>query len=509
MPNNFKIQGNIYVSVAGSDANNGTTPDTPKRTLSAAINMATNGQSIVIGAGVYYETINRNFGANFSLNIYADGEVIIDGAYRQFFYSGGFAGVIAWYDITFKNYSDFQQTLDSNPGVKTGQFYRCKFINMSMRNPGGPIRGDALYSQCIFINTIMTFDLISGFGLLTNPDGSVLRNCILINFKTSSLNSGFIEVTNCYIDPSSFVLMHSTATTSSFDKNNIQGTVQLRIASTVTSGTFQDAIGQYYDLSRTGTTGDGTVENPFTRDQTGVAVTSSTGTAAYDIKPLTFANLKLAYPTYNPRGISSNPLFNNILNQDFSLQPTSPLVGLTDATTIVTRVSANGNELYTNASVTQLTLKKDVLTITPSFTEGEIISSPIQVNTSPAKVLQKIKYNGLLEFDKSKGTGPVSGNQNVPDQLTYTGSAAGANPDRLTYYMRISTKDTQPSVDSDWDNAGMWNTADYNMFEWNTKPYVDSEGVGNGDVSHNPNTTKYYLKANWIQLKIKLRNNYA
>ena len=75
--------------------------------------------------------------------------------------------------------------------------------------------------------------------------------------------------------------------------------------------------------------------------------------------------------------------------------------------------------------------------------------------------------------------------------------------------MRYSTQASQPATSAEWDNGGSWTAGNYGIFEWNTKPSVDNLGVGNGDPAFNAAATPVYLNATWIQIKVKLRNNYA
>jgi len=145
-------------------------------------------------------------------------------------------------------------------------------------------------------------------------------------------------------------------------------------------------------------------------------------------------------------------------------------------------------------------------------TTGEVISAPIQFGTS-LKVVQKISYNGLLEFNKDIA-GPAAGNRNVPDNYTYESvghippDTQGANPDRLVYELRYSTQVAEPASDPEWDNGGYITAGNYFTMEWNTKPSFDTAFIGNGGATFNAADTPTYVNATWIQLKIVLRNNY-
>ena len=79
----FRYTGNYYVSPNGSDANNGTSPNTPFATIQAAIDAVgnTSSQTIVIGSGTYNESLSspQTHNTNLYLTLQGDGEVIING----------------------------------------------------------------------------------------------------------------------------------------------------------------------------------------------------------------------------------------------------------------------------------------------------------------------------------------------------------------------------------------------------------------------------------------------
>ena len=179
-------------------------------------------------------------------------------------------------------------------------------------------------------------------------------------------------------------------------------------------------------------------------------------------------------------------------------------------TQVATRLDASGSSFSgSNATVDALVFSSfSDYVISGSATTGSVTSAPIFVSSS-AKVIQEIDYNGLLAFNKDT-TAPTGSNVNVPDVLTYTSASGqpGANPDRLTYYMRWTTGSSQPVSDAQWENGGLWPAGSFNVFEWNTKPSVDYLGRGNGDQNFAVVNTPTFVKATWIQLRVTLRNDY-
>lgn len=489
MAHNFKLTGDYYVSIDGSDSNNGLTKDTPKRTIQAGLNLisGTVTKTLIIGAGVYNETLNRNNSTSIT-TVRADGYVVIEGTGgKTFTYTGtGNPYTTTFYDIEFRNFPITYFNV-SNTWIS---YIGCRFINIGNTNTStldySPAFDSCIIANCTFTNTSQT---------TLNINKSVVINTSL----------GFIRsLTNTYFNSSCYLYFSSSSAVYN-NYNNIQCPIIMNTASTVTTGVYQDVYGRYYDLSITTSTGDGGVSTPFGRPYTNGAAFS-------------FATHRILYPTYNANSFSADPKFNNIEAQDFTLQATSPHIGrASDGTNIggtkyAVRYAAKGAEFNTSAvSVTGLAFVGNDWSISGGTT-GEVVSAPILISAT-AKVLQKISYNGLLEFNKSV-TGGTAGNRNVPDQEVYDSTTqppnvAGANPDRLVYYMRYSTQAAQPSTNSEWDNGGYWTAGNYGTFEWNTKPSIDNAFLGNGDPSFNSGVTPTFLNVTWIQLKVKLRNDYV
>jgi hypothetical protein len=506
MAHNFKLTGDYYVSVDGSDSNNGLTKDTPKRTVQAGLNlMTTSGKTLIIGAGVYRESISFVQNINVIIYIKGDGKVIFEGNQSNRFYlsSPNGTGISFIDNIEFRGYL----ALDFNYFIGDNNLSNC-IIKCNIYTNAQNTSYKLQISNSIILNTF----------LYSNITLCYLYNCIVVNSNINSSTgvnpfSGVVCSTKAATILKDSVFINSaigalsTITAANFNYNNFynNSTIIMTLASTVTSGTVIDFYGKYYNLAIATSTGTGTIGDPFGRPFTNGA-------------PFAYDQHKIAYPTYNVNSIASDPLFNSIEAQDFTLQATSPCLGkASDGTNIggtkyALRYAATGDAFNTSAvSISNLALSASNW-IVSGGTTGEVISAPILISSVP-KVLQKITYNGQLEFDKLITPG-TAGNRNVPDQEVYDSTVqppnvAGANPDRLVYYLRYSTQASQPTADAQWDNGGYWTAGNYNTFEWNTKPGIDSLFVGNGAPTFNSAVTPTYLNVTWIQLKVKLRNDYA
>jgi len=485
MPNNFKLQGDYYVSKFGNDSWDGLTPDTPKRTIQAALNLFSSGtRTIIIGSGDYSEAILKTGGAGVGVNIYADGIVNI----RALLLTSEFVIAISAVVIVGVNFFSFSRININGTLTMTD----CSFRNITSIALNTSNAFSSTSNRCVYINSIFTYNYIG-----------TIQNSIFINSISSQL-----ALINCYANSSSIISVGNGSSGGNYNYNNIQGAVINPIATTVTTGTYQDIYGRYYNLSIAGnnTTPDaGTIGNPLYRADT-------LGRA------FSFATHRILYSTFNVNSISEDPKFNDILAQDFTLQSGSPHIGRASdgisnigGTRYAIRAAANSSSFSGSSATvdTGLTFSYDNYVISGSAVTGSVTSAPIFISSS-AKVIQEIDYNGLLAFNKTTSSFFSSGsNVNVPDFDTYTSASGnpGANPDRLVYYMRLTTGSTQPVVDSDWDNGNLWTRGDYNVFEWNTKPSIDVYGRGNGD----PNflvANSSFLRATYIQMKVKLRNDY-
>jgi hypothetical protein len=493
MPHNFKLTGNYYVSKYGSDSNNGLTPDTPKRTIQSILSsVVTSGTSIiVIGSGVYNESLVIPSGSrNFTLS--GDGVVVIDGTGSKSLSLSvsGISHTNVFNDLIIKNYQNIY--MNNND---TLTFNRCLLINIS---PIGIGRSDS--AEVNYVRVFNSSIIINSILIKSSTTSTSFNLCTLINTTVYGLISVF---TNSYQSSATFLGLSSSITTTNFNYNNIQGPIIMNTASAITTGTYQDVYGRYYNLAITTSTGSGTVGDPYGRPLTSGAAFS-------------FTNHRILYSTFNVNSISADPLFNNILKQDFTLQPNSPHLyrasnGIDNigGTQLATRVASTSASLSGgSASVTSLNLQSSDYVVTSPATSGFVVSAALLVNATP-KVLKVINYNGLLAFNKDSSGGSAL-NINVPDALTYTAASLqnGANPDRLTYYMRWTTGASQPTVDADWNNGGLVTAGNYSLFEWNTKPSLDFSGLGNGEQNFNIAHTPTYINATYIQLKVVLRNDY-
>lgn len=487
MPNNFRLTGNVYVSKEGSDSNSGLTPELPKLTIQAGLNVLTNNQTLIIGSGVYSEPfVSRSTSNNFS--VIGDGQVILEGGGNGEFLLtlGPSTQLVDFYNITFRNYRFIRKTENTNDTIPRLTFTNCIVYNSCLFADTGPRLGAAvLLKPFLLVKTILvnvkfsSTEITSSSGTMAGYFyiyDSILINCNhLLQANRAGYGNPYLSsiaaFVNSYADSSTTLLFLNLISPSFFNFNNIQGKIVM-----YTNGA--------------------------------VSGVNSVGV------PLTLAQHKIDYPTFNVNSFSSDPLFNDPQNLNFTLQSSSPHIKAASdfssnigGTEYSVYKAASSTEFTTGATISGLTLRgNDSYTITSSPTPGTIETAPIFLQWPAAKPLTKLEWAGSLEFDKSITAGTF-GNNNVPDWDTYT-TGAGASPDRITVQMRFSTQQTQPTLSSHWDNGGYWTAGNYELFEVNSKPKVDSNGKGNGNPDYIESSALGDLVPTWIQLNIKLIDTY-
>ena len=162
----FKLSGDLYVSKSGSNANNGLTPATSKLTVQGALDVASEGNDIIIGDGVY-EEFNLTGG---SVNLIADGVVyfigdnsgtlIFDGSINMT------ACIVYAYGIACRPKNRIHSdcffincvNIGNVGGVGANTYNRCRFINSGART-----EVDQEFNYCIFEGSSELTFLRQGF----------------------------------------------------------------------------------------------------------------------------------------------------------------------------------------------------------------------------------------------------------------------------------------------------------------------------------------------------------
>lgn len=447
MAHNFRLTGDIYVSKAGNDANNGLTKDTPKATIYGGYTAITAiAQTIIIGAGVYEENISR-IGNN--TNLKGDGNVKIRGNGSNVFnVSNGGQGFT---DITFENYATMNCTTVSS-------IVRCTFLNIP--NIIGAYAGAV---NCIFINCTMA----TGATLTCSY-------CIFINTyaRIIGCNSSYFN--------SASALKVSATSTGSIVSNNIMGPIV-----SYNGTTYADLSAFKADnaISATNFNLPPKFNNVYKYDFTLQYDSPHIGTASDGVS--------------NIGGTSYAKVSDMFVSPEWQIANGAVYS------------KNNGADIALNAAEADIVYDGQDLVLAVGKTKGHVIPAPVKVAANP-QVLQGINLNGIGYFNKSANNGSLM-NDNVPDADAYPAAlagAAGANPDRLSYGFRFTDADTQPGSDVDWLNGYNGTAGAFVLLELFGKPMMNSNGIGCGSPLYDP-ASGIELSVVWVQPKITLTRLYA
>jgi hypothetical protein len=457
MAHNFRLTGTFYVSKAGSDANDGLTKDTPKASVNAALGLVNAvGQTVIIGTGVYEETIVK---PGNSTIVRGDGNVKIKGNGSNIFTitSGG----QQYYDITFENYASLNLTA-------ANQVQRCWFMNIPTIT--GSIGG---INNCVFINCSTpnnqgTAQLVANY--------SIFINCFI----------RFYGATNCYINAASTYRV-ANGVFAAHSYNNVMGTI---INQTGTS---------YVDLAA------------FRAD-------TNTNNASYQIGsfslPPKFNNVykydfTLQYDS--PHILAASDSLSNIGGTSYAKVSDMYIGPEWQIASGALYSTNNGTAITTNPANADIIYDGQDLVLAAGRTMGYVIPAPVKVAAN-AQVLQGVNLNGIGYYNKSAANGTLM-NDNVPDADAYPASTtpagtAGASPDRLSYGLRFTDNDTMPGSDIDWINGYNGPAGAFVLLEPFGKPLMNSNGIGNGSALYDP-SIGVELSVIWVQPKITLTRLYA
>ena len=471
MATHWKLSGDYYVDgISGDDANSGTST-APFKTIGAAASAASNNEKIVVGTGVYNESID--FNSKIGIYVCADGNAILDGTgltqainYRN---RGGY-----FEDFTFINGNTY--------GIENGVTYfyktyytRCTFkdcehfwyqtfYNTNYR---------AIHLQCKYINFNAGVTPRTGFYIqYVDWEECIFYNASLLMERNGYANSSnyISKVTDCWFDgdfdgsaatgvantrPVVYIRGYSTSFT--IDKCFFGPGAMIK-SSTAYSGyktpAEANAANSSYFLNngflQTTASYNTTVSGSGAIEATAYSITSGNNTDIYSsqLQPA-FSYLATQAPT-TAFGYQNDA--NNIL---------SPAGGATWAN--ITS-SADGLSLQISSSTV------------PS---GSITSAT--VNLGSIVPLQNIRSSWTTQV------------ANACAPAVYTSSALNEYPTRYTFEMK-------------YGNASDLSSNEYQIFCFDEKPYVDLNGSGSGDINFHTSSFSE-IQAQYLQFRITLRTN--
>ncbi|GHB44298.1 hypothetical protein [Mongoliitalea lutea] len=421
----FKISGNWYVSEWGGDnANAGTDPNLPKRTIANVPN--TNG-IVVIGSGVYKE---NNFGGA-TKTIIGDGTVIIDGLGGNL----GLSNQSQWKNIWFKNVQNLGHSAAN--GGNENNIYE----NVSLHNSPGNL----FFSyRSIFLPSTIKLATLSSTQLY---NCIVLEQIIMPSVNNNTWSGSFISK-NVIWNVSPTETFFNVAL---FSHGCVNGIISRN--------------GLNYEAKRLFDGSNRPDADPNILDIIDVYPNfyNNGNFACVDPEFLDLHN-KIVKPT--------SPLLRRSANGFF--------IGGVRAGKIIELTDPNFQFAYTRIDTTN----PNSVSVQSGQLDGEIrITGRISDSVVSSRLLV---LKTLLNFLRTQ-TAPTAENNNVPDAVKQLGLLATEidRPRRLTYWMRTSLDPNanQGSPIEIWDNdggpAGAWL-----LMEVNTEPrkvFANGLILGNGD----------------------------
>ena len=504
MATKWRFTGDFYVDgISGDDANAGT-KEAPFKTIGAATAAGSgNSKTLVIGTGVYNESVNCNqIGSN--LTVQGDGNPIIDctGLAQGAIYSNNFGEVN---DITFVN--------GNNNGI---QHY-----------PARQYRTD--YNRCVFK------DCMNFFGYIGNHDyGTIgnIRDCTFINFSrgiTAATPTNYVYGYNfqnciffnaplgCYpghlqgVDTVStpYSIYNEFGTTNCwFDADGqLTGSGANTNYKNPTNGQFRAAFtrglqggaGQYFEscfVGAGGLLGAGRVENQGDQHKFYTVDALIASASAYNKLSGFFTTTPLqataSYNTAISGGSALTPaayFITNLANSEIYAAKVksafSALVGSQKPQTSFGYQNSSDNILHTAGGATwnNITSSADGLSL-------QLSSSAIPSGSITSAVVDLGAFQRINSINSS-WTSTVA---NAGALAVHTSSAANQFPTRYTFEMRYNSSSAMP--------------ADYKIFEFDEPLEIDMNGKGNADLDFaSGSIDQNGVNASHLQFRITLRTN--
>ncbi len=469
MANNFQISGDFYVSTLdGNDSNDGS-PENPFKTIGAGITAADaagTDQIIVVGTGVYNETLAMNASAK-RHTFKGDGRVILDGTGLSYGMTGnpGYSNIE---DFTFSNYTgtfSYQETKDF-------AYTRCKF--KSIGNYYATYH--RYFSTYVSIFNHCIFEDVTGFNGMQCRVG-IYNNCTFVGGHPALPRRHFVyapyiyyqQYDNCVFiakEEDEFLYQGQSRNTGimpsfkncTFDQ---KGLFQFYDGSSYPTGSFNDWVN--------GTSqGPGNVKLPFFNCQAATMSINENISGS--------GEMSLAMSTM-PINAQNSEMFRNHTGA-----PVFMLPGGRALATAYSHDSSSANPLHPMGGA-----------VLSNITTGSLGGFQIDDGTEGSgSITSAVIDQGSSKVIREIDAAFVTGAPNAAAPSTFPSGSNNSHPVRFQYEMRYG--DSTPS-------------GDYKIFEWGKQPIVNPNGTGNGDIAFETGSTQLPVSARYLQLRITLRNN--
>lgn len=277
MSHNFKVPAattgtTYYVSKAGHDSNDGLAPERPKRTVA---NYGTTNDTIIIGSG-YYKCSPLSADTRF---FFADGKVILD------------------YESAGNNTS-----LNAN----------ASYTDFEIRNAGLGLTGTSrTFLRCLLVNCT------GGTASVATGRGHTFNSCIISGGNVGTTSNFISRCINCIIVDGAIVSISNGNTTNALQNSYVQSGCQVNVGTVTISQITNNDIQGIVRISG--------VDYEVKRNKAGATINPTPSLA--DLSTASGWSNIYAQANWN-----QDPMFNNSLAGNYTLQADSPLI----------RAAANG-----------------------------------------------------------------------------------------------------------------------------------------------------------------------
>ena len=472
MASNFHIAGDFYVSTLDGNDSNAGTAEAPFKTIGAGITAADAAgtyQTIVVGTGVYNETLAMNASTKYH-TFKGDGKVILDGIGLAY----GMTGQPAYSkieDFTFSNYIgpfSYQESKDF-------EYTRCKF--KSIGNYYATYHRyfytyPSIFNNCIFEDVTGYYNQQLRVGIYNNCTMIGGHPALSTRYYYNSPYTYFQQYDNCVFiakEEGEFLWQGQSRTNGyqpvfkncTFDQ---KGKFQFYNGSAYTSGSFLDWTTGVSPLGA----GSYVVSLPFFNCQDATMSINENISGS--------GEMSLAMSTM-PINAQNSEMFRNHTGA-----PIFYLPGGRALATAYSHDSSSANPLHPMGGA-----------VLSNITTGSLGGFQIDDGTEGSgSITSAVIDQGSSKVIREIDAAFVTGAPNAAAPSTFPSGSNNSHPVRFQYEMRYGN--STPS-------------GDYKIFEWGKQPIVNSNGTGSGDVLFETGSTQLPVSGRYLQLRITLRNN--
>ncbi len=504
MANHFNYPGDYFVSsLGGKDSNTGTSPDSPFKTIGAAITAAQAAgdyKTIVIGTGVYQETLAMGNAYGYH-TFQGDGEVYLEGTGNTYALTG------YWRQCYLKNMNIINWGLI----MPSNEQQEPAYIDCHFKNIGNFNSYRQRYYQPYYQNLVRcTLDNTANWSSELRTGN--YQNCLIKNSNTTgnqpwssypNANAYAQHFHGCIIDnPGCVAWAGSNLGGTSFDGC---------VFSAATQVAFYNGSLDLYTSDGSDYMGGGTAYGgfltygPSDQDPIGI-IDNETGTfntahpshsAAYAVgiaqmfKNCFYVN-EIDYNTQ----LSGSGMFNNIMNTIKFGVSSSIMYKSRTNTAINTLGGTNPSVGYGYESSSANPLHPMGGATWEGITTSSLGGFQIDGSEHSGSITSAVIDQGATKVINNVGIGFTTLAPNAAAPSTHPSGSLNYNPTRYQYEMR-------------YGNASDLSSESYKIFEWGQTPKVNINGVqitGSGDQNFNSGSF-FNVSARYLQLKITLRTD--